>query len=111
MFTPTKALGNLLMDISTPYFGTKANLAVGDFQAIASKNSVGTLASAPAVGWYTITLKTTSFLFIKLDDTTQFRLRFQKDDNDDLGADYLKIYSGDAGDVNSPQLIVEYYVP
>jgi len=46
-----------------------------------------------------------------LDGITQIRLRFQKDDNDDAGADYLKIYSGDAPAVSRPQLIVEYYVP
>jgi len=111
MFTLTKTLGNLLMDIRKSYFGANANLAVGDFQSAANKNSVGKLASAPAAGWYTVTLNSTAYPFVNLTGTTQFRLRFKKDDNDDLGADYLKIYSGDAGDVNSPQLIVEYYVP
>jgi len=38
-------------------------------------------------------------------------LRFTKDDNDDLSNDYLKIFSGDVGAANRPQLIVDYYVP
>lgn len=50
--------------------------------------------------------------YIHLIGFTQFRLRFQKDDNDDMGADYLKFYSGNAGTASyRPQLIVEYYVP
>jgi hypothetical protein len=42
---------------------------------------------------------------------TQFRLRFKKDDNNDFGADFLKIFSGDADEADHLQLIVEYYVP
>jgi len=42
---------------------------------------------------------------------TQFLLRFSKDDNNDLGADFLKIYSGNAAEAYRPQLIVEYYNP
>jgi len=110
MFTPTKTLGNLLMDILSPFYGTSADLELVDFQSTLGQKNVGVLASVPAKGWYTVTLKDTAFPFIDPAGTTQFRLRFKKDDNDDLGADYLKIYSGDAGDVNSPQLIVEYYV-
>jgi len=111
MFSPTKTLGNLLMDIRKPYFGTSAGLVAGDFQAGASKNSVGVLNSVPGTGWHTVTLKNTAWQYINLTGTTQLRLRFQKDDNDDLGNDYLKIYSGNAPTANQPQLIVEYYVP
>jgi len=111
MFTPVKTHGSLLMDIRDPFFGANVNLATADFQSAASKSTVGVLASAPTAGSYTVTLSTTSFPFVNLAGTTQFRLRFQKDDNDDLGADYMKIYSGDAGSTDRPQLIVEYYVP
>jgi hypothetical protein len=109
MFKPTKTHGNLLMDIRNPYFGANADLEITDFQIGGDLNSSGVLKSAPSAGWYTVTLKTTSFPFVNLTGTTQFRLRFQKDDNDDLGADYLKIYSGDAGAADHPQLIIEYY--
>jgi len=111
MFTPTKTLGNLVMDINNPYFGNSTNLVASDFQAAANKNSVGVLGSLPATGWRTITLKSTAYSFINLTGMTQFRLRFQKDDNDDLGADYLTIYSGDAPTASRPQLIVKYYIP
>jgi len=107
MFTPVKTLGNLLVDISEPGFGGNANLAVADFQSAASGNAVGVLGSA-STGWQTITLKSAAYDFVNLTGKTQFRLRFQKDDNDDLSADYLKIYSGEAPAASRPQLIVEY---
>jgi len=111
MFTPTKTLGSLLMDIRQPYFGTNANLVVADFQSAPSRNAVGVVGNIPSTGWRTVTLKNTAYPYINLTGTTQFRLRFQKDDNDDLGNDYLKIFSGDAPAASRPQLIVEYYVP
>jgi len=107
MFTPTKTLGNLLVDISKTGFGANANLALADFQSAASGNAMGVLGSA-STGWQTITLKSAAYDFVNLTGKTQFRLRFQKDDNDDAGADYLKIYSGNAPAASRPQLIVEY---
>jgi hypothetical protein len=38
-------------------------------------------------------------------------LRFEIDDNDDLGADYLSFYSGSAAEADRPELVVTYYVP
>jgi len=107
MFTPTKTLGNLLVDISKTGFGANANLVVADFQSAASRNAVGVLGSA-STAWQTITLKSVAYDFINLAGKTQFRLHFQKDDNDDLGNDYLKIFSGNAPASSRPQLIVEY---
>jgi thermitase len=112
MFSPVKTHGNLVVDIRKPYFGTDASLLVTDFQAVAGKTAIGSLASVSAPGWYTIKLSALSFPFVNLKGTTQFRLRFQKDDNDDLQADYLKFASGNAAiAANRPALIVEYYVP
>lgn len=57
-------------------------------------------------------LEPVDYKFIKLKGRTQFRLRFGKDDNDDLSADYLEFYSGnDIWPGNRPLLVVEYYVP
>ncbi len=42
---------------------------------------------------------------------TQFRLSFHRDDNDDLGTDYIKFFSGNSTDDNKPELIVTYYIP
>lgn len=111
MFTPTKTHGNLVVDIRKQYFGADVNLAVTDFQSGASRNAVGVLSNIPSTGWRTVTLKSKAYPFINLTGTTQFRLRFQTDDNNDNGADYLKIFSGNAGTASRPQLIVEYYIP
>jgi hypothetical protein len=44
--------------------------------------------------------------------TTQFRLRFMLDDNDDMGADYVMFYSVDWSTLGDrPVLVVQYYVP
>jgi hypothetical protein len=113
MFTPTKSHGNLIVDFSTPYFkqffGYSSGLYVSDFQSAKGQMAIGVLKSVSSTGWYTINLKPTVYSKLNLKGKTQFfRLRFQKDDNDDLGADYLKIYSGNAGAANRPQLIITY---
>jgi len=109
MFTPTQILGSLLMDISSPYFGSNADLVVGDFRARAGKNKVGVLDSVTGTGWQTVILNDTAYPHL-MAGTTQFRLRFAKDDNDDQSNDYLRIYSGNAPAASRPKLIVTYYV-
>lgn len=99
------------MDIRKPYFGTSVELTASDFQAAPSKGWVGTISGIPAGGWYSATLNSTAYQFINLKGTTQFRLRFKLDDNDDMNADFMKFYSGDADLTNHPVLVIEYYVP
>jgi hypothetical protein len=111
MFVPAKTHGNLLMDISQPYFGTSGGLVLNDFQSAANQNGVGVLSSVPVAGWYTVNLKSAAYPFVNATGTTQFRLRFQTDDNDDGSNDYLRVFSGDAAANQRPQLIIEYYVP
>jgi len=84
---------------------------VGDFQAAASMSAAGTIRNTPSAGWYSTTFNRSVFKYIYKAGVTQFRLRFQTDDNNDNGADYLKFYSGNAGSAFRPQLIIEYYVP
>ena len=40
--------------------------------------------------------------------TTQLRVYFNLDDNDDTGNDYIGYYSGEATSANRPQLVVTY---
>ena len=43
---------------------------------------------------------------------TQFRLYFTRDDNDDLGADFMKFFSGNyANAAARPTLVITYTVP
>ena len=102
----------LLVDIRKPYFGAAVVLAAADFQASASRSSVGTFGSTPSSGWYSVTLNSSAFSYINKSGTTQFRLRFKLDDNDDNGADAMKFYSGNfSGTASRPLLIIQYYVP
>ena len=100
------------VDIRKPYFGSGAGLAISDFQALANKAAVATFSKTPAAGaWYSAILNSTAYPFINRTGTTQFRLRFALDDNDDMSADYLKFFSGNAAATYRPILIIQYYVP
>lgn len=108
---PFSTHGNLLIDIRKGAFGANTALQAADFQNAASKNAVGSLSKTASNGWHTKVWTGSIFPYINSTGWTQFRLRFAKDDNDDLGADFLSFYSGNSAAENRPQLIVEYYIP
>jgi glucose/arabinose dehydrogenase len=108
---PFDTHGYLVSDIRKGAFNGNKNLELGDFAAVASKNSALRFTNSPIDGWYSKKLKTANLVYINKEGVTQFRLRFQLDDNNDLGADLLKFYSGDTIETDRPQLIVEYYMP
>ncbi|MDO9302048.1 MAG: hypothetical protein Q7T89_11720 [Anaerolineales bacterium] len=102
---------NVLVDISNGPFGVSA-LEESDFQAPASMNWAGTILNAPVDNWFSADLEKTALQYINKTGSTQFRLKFQLDDNDDLGADTIKFYSGDTVTLDyRPVLQIEYYVP
>jgi len=109
---PFTILGGLKVDISEPFFGTSVKLLASDFQAFASKSAVATFKATPVNNWYSATIGRAGYPYINLTGVTQFRLRFQKDDNDDRGPDYMKFFSGNYATASyRPTLIIEYYVP
>jgi hypothetical protein len=102
---------NILVNIRNGTFGTGA-LQAADFQASASLEAAGKILNAPVDNWYSATLDEAALSFINKTGPIQFRLRFQIDDNDDLGADTIKFYSGDSTISDyRPVLQIEYYVP
>jgi hypothetical protein len=103
------ALGALVADIQTPEFGNGPAVQAGDFQAAADMLTAGTFAPPDPADWSIAGLDPEAFQYIDLAGTTQFRLRFTLDDNDDNGADYVSFFSGDAGAISRPVLIVYYY--
>jgi hypothetical protein len=106
---PFTILGDLLVDMRKPYFGA-VELAIQDFQANAGRIAVATF-GAPVNNWYSALLNSSGRSYINLTGTTQFRLRFTTDDNNNGSADYLRFYSGDHGTVSVwPTLVIEYYV-
>jgi hypothetical protein len=102
---------NVLVDISKGTFGV-STLQETDFQATASMDSAGTMFNKPVDNWFSAELNIPALKYINATGQTQFRLRFEIDDNDDLGADTIKFYSGDTAVFDyRPILQVEYYVP
>ncbi len=108
---------NIQVDICNGIFGFDGtfgsfSLQPTDFQANASMNSVGVIANNPITGTYWTMLDATANNLINLTGSTQIRLGFQLDDNNDLGDDIIAFHSGDAALLlDRPHLQVEYYVP
>jgi hypothetical protein len=116
--TPFKTHGNLMIDLKIGNFGTTNLLQRGDFQSLATLNAAGIVGKTPvSTSIYESVLS--SAAVTKLNDQLsgsgftqlQLRLRFQKDDNNDFGADFLRFYSGNSSIPNTqPVLIIEYYI-
>ena len=103
--------GSLLSDIRNGTFGNIAILQTGDFSAGASGGYVSDTLIELESNWYAAELDNANLALVNKAGTTQFRLFFSKDDNDDLNIDYVEFYSGNALSSYVPQLIVTYYVP
>jgi len=117
---PFTTHGNIMLDVRKGAFGGNNALQLADFQAAPSMKPTGTINNTPSSGWYPVIFIYyppfpniyNIYKYINLTGVTQFRLRFQKDDNDDLDDDYLIFHSGDAGTAsNRPLLVIQYYVP
>jgi hypothetical protein len=102
-------LGDFVADMKKGSFGL-ASLQTGDFNAAASYNAAGKFRLDG--DWYQVTLNPLYFKYIHLTGSTQFRLRFMKDDNNNRKMDFLSLFAGDAAAVeNRPVLSIKYYVP
>jgi hypothetical protein len=109
--TPFKTHGKLLVDASTLSFSKNPLLQKTDFQAAPSNKKVLLFTKTTINKWYSQTFSAANLGAINPNGMTQFRLRFAKDDNNDFGADILKIFSGNSTPANRPQLLIEYYIP
>ncbi len=102
----------LLVDIRNGPFNANVALQSADFQAAASKSIAGKIPNSPVSNWYSLTWDVGVLSLINKAGVTQFRLRFQRDDNNDNGADYAQFFSGDHATVGiRPTLVIEYYIP
>ncbi len=105
------------IDVRQGAFGSFGPFAIGalqnsDFQAPASAYSVGTIQNNPVGNWYWSLLDAKAHPHINLKGSTQFRLGFLLDDNNNKKEDYLSFFSGNfSGMIDRPTLLVEYYVP
>ncbi len=108
---PFTTHGPLLAEVRQGAFSVNAALQLVDFAAPASPGTADVFAPLP-LSWYGATLADANLVRINKIGLTQFRVRFTKDDDDDMKADYAKFFSGNAASsANWPTLVVTYYLP
>ena len=110
---PFTSLGTLQADIASPFFGAEIGLKPADFQARSVFAAAGAFNPVPATGnWYSAGFDPASFSSLNLAGTTQFRLAFSIEDDDDMRPDLLWFYSGNFRTAAyRPVLVITYYVP
>ena len=91
-------------------FSGSTTLQTGDFQAAATAVQAASLSNAANnLDWSEGSLNAAGLAAINKTGTTQLRVYFNLDDNNDGGNDYIGYYSGDNGtSANRPQLVVTY---
>lgn len=102
----------LLVDVRKGMFGASPALQPDDFPAAAGMVGAGVVGPTPLGAWFLSELRASALAHINKSGLTQLRLRFQKDDNDDGDADFLKFTSGDATTAaDRPALEILYALP
>jgi uncharacterized delta-60 repeat protein len=104
---PFKTHGDLLLEIRNGTFSNETTLDLEDFAAIANVGSTRDKFSGAVSNWHTATLSNINLGLVNKHGLTQFRLLFSLDDNDDMNADYIKLFSGNST-ADQPQLLVTY---
>jgi subtilisin family serine protease len=107
---PFTTHGSCVADIVTGGFGGSTAFANADWQAAATATNVATMSNPTANGAAsTGTLSAAGLAAINKTGTTQLRIGFTTDDNNNLAYDYIGFFSGENGTVaNKPQLTVTY---
>jgi hypothetical protein len=107
---PFTTHGTCWADVQTGGFSGSTALQTGDFQATATAIQAASLSNAASNGvWSEGSLNAAGLAALDKTGTTQLRIYFNLDDDDDGGNDYLGYYSGDnTTSANRPQLVVTY---
>ncbi len=108
---PFTTHGTLWVDVVRPYFGSGLGLAASDWQAGATAIKGGTIGPTVSGGFFTGVLNAAGRAAISKTATTQLRLRFNLKTNNDNGADYLNLYSGNASLSAYKPVLIVYYNP
>jgi hypothetical protein len=108
--SPFSTHGTCWVDVQTGGLSGSTTLQTGDFQAVATAVQSASLTNAASNGaWSEGSLNAAGLAALDKTGTTQLRVYFNLDDNDDTGNDYLGYYSGDnTTAANRPQLVVTY---
>jgi choice-of-anchor B domain-containing protein len=107
---PFTTHGTAWVDVHTNGLSGSTTLQTADFQAAATVVRGGSVSNADANGaWSEGTLTAAGNGALSKTGTTQLRVAFERDDNDNVRADYVGYYSGNnSNTVNRPQLVVTY---
>jgi choice-of-anchor B domain-containing protein len=108
--SPFTTHGTCWVDVQNGGLSGSATLQTGDFQAAATAVHATSLSNAASNGtWSEGSLNAAGLAAVNKTGTTQLRVYFNLDDNDDTGNDYIGYYSGDnTAAANRPQLVVTY---
>jgi glycosidase len=107
--SPFSTHGTLWADVITGAYGGSNALAITDFEAASTATGVAGLSSVSAnLQWSSGYLNSTGRGALNKTGRTQFKLRFNLDDDNDFISDYMSFYSGDAATANRPVLAVAY---
>ena len=108
---PFPLLGPLYADLRSGTFGTLA-LESADFQAPATLTAFTSFGSSPTNSWYSANISMSAGAKINKKGWTQFRLRFNLDDNNDGYNNFMPFSSGDSPTISwRPFLLLYYYEP
>jgi hypothetical protein len=106
--SPFGTHGQCRVDIKSGTFGA-VGLENTDFEAAPSSANVAVLSTPAANGdWASGSLSSTGLGFINKTGTTQFRIYFATDDNDDSSRDDVGFFPGEAAAGTRPELIITY---
>jgi hypothetical protein len=111
---PIAIFKGIMVDVKNGFFGVANTLEAFDFQATAS-GTYGPFSPTLMSSTYNINLTNAKTRINKLTTNkglTQFRLRFKLDDNNNIIANGLGLYSGNAiNAADRPKLVISYSVP
>ncbi|MBI5383637.1 MAG: fibronectin type III domain-containing protein, partial [Verrucomicrobia bacterium] len=107
---PFEFLGACRVDIKSGNgFNNSPALTKEDFQAPADATAVAALSNAEDENdWSIATLDARGLALVNKAGKTQFRVAFQRDDNNDEERDFIGWYSGEASSSNRPQLEISF---
>ena len=110
---PNPTFGDILVDLAAPNFGAASLLTPDDWQSPASKLAVSKFAFPAYLDGQTIysRLENPDNDLVNLGGTTQYRIRYELDDDGDNSSDYMRYATADH--INAalrPTLTVKYYI-
>jgi hypothetical protein len=107
---PFSTHGTCWIDVQTGGFSGSASLQTSDFQAEATAVQAAGLSNASANGvWSEGSLNAAGIASVSKTGTTQLRIYFAVDDNDNTRNDYISYFSGESSTAaNRPQIVVTY---